>query len=142
MNQARPVAELGGSNMQAPPSRGEPGNYYEDVDPRFVGQAVHHPPHPPPVEPAYDDARAVAGGARSPTGSERSNFTSISQRGVNPHWNPPPPMPNQYGPPRRPVQQRQDMILDNPDFQIAGRQRTSPRGGPGMVPGSAYPSAL
>lgn len=137
-NHVRPVAELG-SNSPGPASRGD---YYEDIDPRFAGQPAPSPynQQPPPLEPAFDDARLNAGGARSPTGSERSNFTSISQRGVNPRWNPPPPMPNQYGPPRRPPpqQQRQDMILDNPDFQIPGRR---PGGrGPGIVPGSAYPN--
>jgi hypothetical protein len=47
------------------------------------------------------------------------------------------------GPPqqRRQVQKRQDMLLDMPDFQLpggpAGAQRS---GGPGMIPGSAYPT--
>lgn len=141
LNPTRPVAELGGPDVSGPSSRADNNNYYEDIDPRFAGQPVPNQ-QPPQVDPGYDDVRAVAGGARSPTGSERSNFTSISQRGVNPHWNPPPPMPNQYGPPRRPVQQRQDMILDNPDFQVPGRRPGGggPRGGPGMVPGSAYPT--
>ena len=50
-------------------------------------------------------------------------------------------MPNQRGPSsRRPAQQRQDMLLDNPDFQVpGGRAGGGQRGGPGMIPGSAYP---
>jgi hypothetical protein len=48
-------------------------------------------------------------------------------------------MPYQQVPQRRPVnqqQQRQDMILDNPDFQLPNARSGR---GPGMVPGSAYP---
>lgn len=121
-------------------------NYYEDVDPRFVGSARPNNHLPPPAEPMYEDVHATVDGARSPAESERSNFTSISQRGVNPRWNPNhPPMPQYQGVlPRRPVQQqqqRQDMLLDNPDFQLPGnRPQGAQRGGPGMIPGSAYPT--
>ena len=57
-------------------------------------------------------------------------------------------MPHYRGSPSRQGhnqgQQRQDMILDNPDFQIPGgssRGQTR-RGGAGMIPGSAYPTNL
>lgn len=120
------------------------GNYYEDVDPRF-DQTAHTPPHhqtppPPPLqlqEVDYEDMRAGASGTRSPAESEHSNFTSISQRGVNPQWSPQPPMPQ-----RRPVQQRHDMILDNPDFKLPGGRSTAAakRRVPGMIPESAYPN--
>jgi hypothetical protein len=132
-------------------------DYYEDVDPRFA----HTPPEqlqPPPLQTngqdmVYEDQREQRSTrARSPGAeSDRSNFTSISQRGVNPRWNPP-PMPTYRGgqgpPPRRPVrppqQQRQDMLLNsNPDFQLpTGRMGSPPRNngaGGGMIPGSAYP---
>ncbi|CAG9940757.1 unnamed protein product [Clonostachys rosea f. rosea IK726] len=123
-----------GSPMHGGPAPGAAkSDYYEDVDPRFEGRQSSNV-LPPAGEPAYEDARAH--GARSPTGSERSNFTSISQRGVNPRWEAPPPMPHQHA--RRQVQQRQDMLLDNPDFQVPG-SRPGPRNGPGTVPGSAYP---
>jgi hypothetical protein len=93
----------------------------------------------------YEDVHAGADGARSPAESERSNFTSVSQRGVNPRWNPHgqhPPMPSQGMPARRAVQQRQDMLLDNPDFQLPGGRGGKPKHGmQGMVPGSAYPTA-
>jgi hypothetical protein len=136
------------NNSTIPPDGAAPlasGNYYEDVEPQFANPS---PPHnqPPPIEPVYEDVHATVGGSRSPAESERSNFTSISQRGVNPHWNPPPPMPHQYPPPhhRRPApqqQQRQDMLLDMPDFQVpGGASSNSKRGGPGMIPGSAYPT--
>ncbi|KAH7358148.1 SUR7/PalI family-domain-containing protein [Plectosphaerella cucumerina] len=132
-------------------------DYYEDVDPRFANT----PPEqlqPPPLQTngqdmMYEDQREQRSTrARSPGAeSDRSNFTSISQRGVNPRWNPP-PMPTYQGgqgpPPRRPVrppqQQRQDMLLNsNPDFQLpTGRMGSPPRNngsGGGMIPGSAYP---
>lgn len=155
--QNRQAAELPG--REASPAAAAGANYYEDVDPRFANPSpAHHiSPHnaPPlqnqqslspahPIEPMYEDARATTGGHRSPAESDRSNFTSISQRGVNPRWNQPPPMPQQqYGaPPRRPVQQqRQDMILDNADFQLPGASGRSPkRGAAGLIPGSAYPT--
>ncbi|KAI8675133.1 hypothetical protein NCS57_00413400 [Fusarium keratoplasticum] len=144
------AAELPGRNTPPVTQQAMTGgnsNYYEDVDPRF---ASNTPPgtssnnlQPPPIEPIYEDIHANNPGARSPAESERSNFTSISQRGINPRWNPnpnpPPPMPYQQVPQRRPVnqqQQRQDMILDNPDFQLPNARSGR---GPGMVPGSAYP---
>ncbi|KAK7418705.1 regulator of ime2 [Neonectria magnoliae] len=132
-------AELPVGNASPAPPINTGGTYYEDVDPRFASNTP--PNQPPPIEPIYEDIHVNNPGARSPAESERSNFTSISQRGVNPRWNPnPPPMPYQQGPPaRRPVnqhQQRQDILLDNPDFLLPGAR---PKGGPGMVPGSAYP---
>jgi hypothetical protein len=143
----QPKAEL--TERRTPPITQQPvatgnSNYYEDVDPRFASDA---PPasnnlQPPPIEPIYEDIHANNAGTRSPAESEHSTFTSISQRGINPRWNPnPPPLPYQQGPPhRRPAhqqqQQRQDMLLDTPDFQLPS-SRTGR--GPGMVPGSAYP---
>ncbi|KAF4984212.1 hypothetical protein FZEAL_552 [Fusarium zealandicum] len=147
----QPAAEVAGRNT--PPvaqqtMTGGTSNYYEDVDPRFASETPPATSHlqPPPIEPIYEDIHANNAGARSPAESERSTFTSISQRGINPRWNPnpPPPMPYQQGPhPRRPVQQqqqqqqkRQDVLLDNPDFSLPGSRNAR---GPGMVPGSAYP---
>ncbi|KAG4431926.1 hypothetical protein IFR05_012596 [Cadophora sp. M221] len=145
-------------------------NYYEDVDPRFateeqatapaaVGMASGYPQRNPsnqtqnlrPIQPvsnldgsnSYEDLQS---GSRSPAESDRSNFTSVSQRGVNPRWNGGPgyaPMPT-----RRPAPQQNDILLNsNPDFQLpGGRGRGGyPRGGgrpgpgPGVVPNSAYP---
>lgn len=106
-------------------------------------------------------------GARSPAASEASHFTSVSQRGVNPNWRPPPPgmggppLPGQYAPyGRRPVRQ-EDVILEanaaNPDFAIPGAgvgRGGRGRGGrgnanmraPGLIPpmtgnGGRYPGA-
>jgi hypothetical protein len=143
---APPRQHAGYGAMNTPPAgaHGDQGQYYGDSDPRFGGSSPQEF-HTPPAEPTYEDTHGHRSGARSPAESERSTFTSISQRGVNPRWNPQPPMPQYPGPPRRPVQQRQDMILDNPDFQVpggrtGGRPGGGARAGPGMVPGSAYPT--
>ena len=100
-------------------------------------------PTPPALETdnSYD---SIPEGARSPAESERSTFTSISQRGINPNWpgnNPPPPMMGGFGavPPRRPVQPPRDVLLDgNPDFMLpgaGGRGGHGPRRGGGAYPG-------
>ena len=92
-------------------------------------------------------------GARSPAVSDGSNYTSISQRGINPQWRPPPDRAMGMGgvPNRRPVGQQQrgpDVLLNsNPDFELpiqggragpgGGRLRGASRGQrePGMIPG-------
>ncbi|KAK3996978.1 SUR7/PalI family-domain-containing protein [Cladorrhinum sp. PSN332] len=118
------------------------GEYYEDVDPRFADSPVvaNKPRTPPPLEPiqtanTYED---IPPGSRSPAESERSTFTSISQRGVNPRWNPPPQQPSI---PRRPVNRPSDMLLtSNPDFGLPTRGSPARGAPPGtMIPGSAYP---
>ncbi|KAH8907414.1 pali-domain-containing protein, partial [Coniochaeta sp. PMI_546] len=112
------------------------GEYYEDVDPRFADTPAA-PSAPttstsplPPVQTtdSYEDIRDIPQGARSPAESDRSNFTSISQRGINPRWNPPPPFPPPsqqpgYGMtaiPRRPVPPSTNEVLlnSNPDFEL------------------------
>lgn len=114
---------------------------------------------------SYED---IASGSRSPAESERSTFTSVSQRGVNPRWNPGMgpggfgPGPGQNGSgigmggQRRgpPPQQRNEVLLSsNPDFELPGMGPRRgggrggmprgaggmmPRGGNAMVPRSAY----
>ena len=164
--------------------------YYEDVDPRFAAESEppRPPPdqqgrlppalaagprmsyhdespdsnnslqiHPQPLSNSYEDLP----GARSPAESETSNFTSVSQRGVNPNWRPgyggdfggPGPMRKQSN-----TQARRDVLLDgNLDFQLPGMGppgRRPPRGrggyGPGMYnaggrmppPGTAMPPSV
>jgi len=115
--------------------------YFEDVDPRFAEPPP--PEHPGAIQTnaAYDD---VPQPSRSPAESERSNFTSISQRGVNPRWNPPPPslMPGYTGQqvPRRPPPRDQSAALlnSNPDFAIPGGGRNL--GSPQRGGGGAYPA--
>ena len=152
----RPRVNSGGSDI-----------YYEDVDPRFAPPEPMPPPHPQPqVMPRiltpggrnYDDPHApipqqanVVGnngnnsyedlpGARSPAESETSNFTSVSQRGVNPNWRPGygPDNFNSLGPGQRPAARQQQMRRDvllagNPDFELpgmgAGRRGGGSRGG-------------
>ncbi|KAK0729684.1 hypothetical protein B0H67DRAFT_5048 [Lasiosphaeris hirsuta] len=88
------------------------------------------------------DTLDIPQGARSPAESERSTFTSISQRGINPRWAPPQPPPgaiSNYGGnviPRRPVNRTADILLDsNPDFELPGRTAPSrKRGGGGYPP--------
>ncbi|CAL8576323.1 hypothetical protein XPA_002210 [Xanthoria parietina] len=90
-------------------------------------------------------------GARSPAVSDGSNYTSISQRGINPQWQPPPDHTLGMGglPNRKPVRHQQnqrDVLLNqNPDFELpiqggrgaGGRLRSASRGQrePGMIPG-------
>lgn len=95
---------------------------------------------------SYNSLEELQSGQRSPAESERSTFTSVSQRGINPNWNggasgyAGPPMPN-----RRLAARREDVLLnDNPDFALpTGRGGRGPprvmRGG--MIPNSAYPGA-
>lgn len=139
-------------------------NYYEDVDPRFVEPNAQA--HPPALAPGYGNNNAggnfalqpvggldgqrsyedLQSGSRSPAESDRSNFTSVSQRGINPRWNAPPGGYGQQPMPRRPVNQappQRDVLNSNPDFQLPGGGRGGRGGGRGgrggMIPGSAYP---
>ncbi|KAI0431811.1 pali-domain-containing protein [Xylaria sp. FL1042] len=141
-----PPQEVNGGARSTPPVTLNGGGYYEDVDPRFAEPPprVQQPTQEGPT--SFDDPH-LAPGARSPTISERSGFTSVSQRGVNPRWNPPPGQGySQQMPQRRPVNRNEVNILNNnPDFQLPGRRGGSgspARGGAGggMIPGSAYPA--
>lgn len=49
------------------------------------------------------DAEDAAHRARSPAASETSNFTSVSQRGINPNWRPAPGAPGYGGVPGLPA---------------------------------------
>ena len=156
----RPRVNSGGSDI-----------YYEDVDPRFAADLEpplpampNNPgmnnrrqgppslltPGPPgqyrpepygevvPQTNSYEELP----GARSPAESETSNFTSVSQRGVNPNWRPGNGGEfSSLGPMRRRDQNqaRQDMLLaGNPDFELPGATGSSRLpmrgrgGGPGM----------
>lgn len=136
--------------------------YYEDVDPRFAEEQEHvpelpqqHVPHllQPGGHTYHDESPDSSGhppqvmtnsyedlpGARSPAESETSNFTSVSQRGVNPNWRPGHGGEFNSFAPRRPApqqaQMRRDVLLaGNPDFEIPGmtpnrRGRGGYRGG-------------
>ncbi|KAI0487692.1 pali-domain-containing protein [Xylaria cf. heliscus] len=136
--------EPNGSTRPPPPVTSNGGNYYEDIDPRFAEPSPRAQQTTQETPASFDDPH-LAPGARSPTISERSGFTSVSQRGINPRWNPQGPGYGQQIP-RRPVNRNDVNILNsNPDFQLSGRRggpansaRGGARGG-GMIPGSAYP---
>jgi hypothetical protein len=124
LNVAGRPAEL--PSHGSPPPQPSAGEYYEDVDPRFAEPAPVQKPTPAPINTtnSYED---IPQGPRSPAESERSNFTSVSQRGINPRWNPPVPPPPALGSygggpvPRRPVN-RSDMVLaSSPDFELPSR---------------------
>lgn len=146
LNSAGRPAELPG-DPAVPPQPHVPaaGEYYEDVDPRFAEPLAVHQPTPPPVHttsPQEDNLQR----SRSPAESERSTFTSISQRGVNPRWNPPVPaqmVPGSGGnmASRRPVNHPPaDVLLNsNPDFDLPSRGG-APRPAGAMIPDSAYPT--
>lgn len=87
-------------------------------------------------------------GPRSPAASTSSHFTSVSQRGVNPRWQPQPPpqfigggppAPNEY--PRRqnrpPRNDQMNFLSGNPDFELpvnrAGKRPGGGGGGSGAV---------
>ncbi|KAF2271213.1 pali-domain-containing protein [Lojkania enalia] len=182
------------------PNNPAASDYYEDVDPKFAdpvknGNAAAAPlpsslmPGGYSSDPNLLNASTpslntsdsvlrrnssfedIQDGSRSPAASEASHFTSVSQRGINPNWRPPPPgmsgppVPGQYGPygGRRPLRQ-EDVILEanavNPDFAVPGaelgrgRGRGRGRGGrvgvmaPGMIPNMGlnnqgrYPGAI
>lgn len=103
---------------------------------------------------SYEDLHLNAG-SRSPSESERSNFTSVSQRGVNPRWpgNAPqmPPMggqgalrggPGGYGGAQRRPQRNEVLLESNPDFQLPGMgpRTRKPVGGQNQGQGRFSPS--
>lgn len=79
-------------------------------------------------------------GARSPAISESSHYTSISQRGINPNWQPGQP----YAAPQQ-QQMRRDVLLGaNPDFVVpgAGPGRGGMGGRTRGGPTGRYPGAI
>ncbi|KAI9751893.1 MAG: hypothetical protein M4579_005850 [Chaenotheca gracillima] len=139
---------------------GSGDTYYEDVDPRFAEpqvmppatrsavpsnlQAGYDPRQNPgqtlhPMDerhPSYED---LHDDSRSPAASDISNYTSISQRGVNPNWH-----PSMGGEgnvvPRRPMQaptrERDVLLAGNNDFEIPNAR------GPGMSRGPRIPGQI
>jgi hypothetical protein len=105
-----------------------------------------------------DSNENLPAGMRSPTGSDTSHFTSISQRGINPAWRPAPgSYANGPGSTASAAQRRrEDVVLAaNPDFSLpglpSGRGGRARRGGPlprgggvatGLTPSGRYPMEL
>ncbi|KAI9841635.1 MAG: regulator of ime2 [Sclerophora amabilis] len=171
-----PTANSGQSPHRTAPGHARAGsgdNYYEDVDPRFAEppptQAASRPALPPDLQPGYDPAmnRTHSPGqhlhptndrqqsyehlhdaSRSPAASDTSNYTSVSQRGVNPDWH-----PSMSGEgnvvPRRPVQgpSRDVIFASNNDFELPNGRGRGGRGvgrgarTPGQIPPMAGPAA-
>lgn len=122
--------------------------YVEDIDPQFetdniaptIPTSLMPGPPPPdqninpppsnaylqPSDPFPSDSYGSSSDLpsdeqRSPAASESSQFTSVSQRGVNPNWLPPSGLAQRPSP----GPSRNDMVLNaNPDF-------TLPAAGPG-----------
>ncbi|KAL9025484.1 MAG: hypothetical protein Q9196_005700 [Gyalolechia fulgens] len=74
-------------------------------------------------------------GARSPAVSDGSNYTSISQRDINPQWRPSPAQAMGTGgvPNRNPIGQQQRgpnvLLHSNPDFELSAQGGRAGRGG-------------
>ncbi|EGE02718.1 pH signal transduction protein PalI [Trichophyton equinum CBS 127.97] len=140
-------------DMTRSPPRAAPhptNTYYEDVETRFTNTSNPDPAFipsaltPGSIAPEPDQRTSVDAvhGMRSPV-SDISHFTSISQRGINPKWQPP-----EWNNPREKVQkQREALLVNNPDFQLSadvGRSNSARRGGrmpqvPAMPPMPAIP---
>ena len=184
MNSAPPLSPIQASPTNSRHRRAGSESYYEDVDPRFAapdessmvgapipttltpGPQIPTVRHPTPDRLNFgqdhegptlqrDGSYENIEGALSPAMSDTSNFTSVSQRGVNPNWRPPPG----YGPgsatgaPQQRRNEQNDMILgQNPDFMLPGMRGPSrggrgrggmPRPNPtGLTPPGRYPSAM
>jgi hypothetical protein len=144
--------------------RSGPGdNYYEDVEPRFAEAAASggdsggavpsalmagrsageippaqtsSPLHIPNEQPAGEPPRSPAISDISHT----SHFTSISDRPVNPRWQPAPPVPSNLRPsplgPAAAQPRVQDVVLQaNPGFALpVGPARGGTRLGRGGLP--------
>lgn len=137
-------------------------SYYEDVDPRF-DETAHvpttvdvpaslHPAYRQPMNAAYpvmenphitmtgsNSYENIHDMARSPAQSDASHYTSVSQRGINPNWQPPSPQGGVARP--RPVQRNppRDMLLaENADFELPGG-RARGRAPGGNMQGSTGP---
>ncbi|KAG2413901.1 pH-response regulator protein palI/RIM9 [Aspergillus terreus] len=137
-----PVHAYGARGMNRSPQthvRSNSGDYYEDNDPRFANRnesAVGNPRLPTALTPGNNGEQKLTEGLAeepsSPTTSDISHFTSISERPINPRWRPPP----------LPAQQKRDVLLENnPDFDLRAGAGRGGGAGSRMPPISAtrYP---
>ncbi|KAL7267751.1 hypothetical protein RUND412_009647 [Rhizina undulata] len=109
---------------QAPPINFRPPNhsnlYPQGRIPPLHGPSLNSPP-PIPQEGIDDNFD----GPRSPAMSTTSNFTSISQRGINPRWQPNQPQPELLPPhmPQRRGPTPSEVLGSNPDFMLPGMDK-------------------
>lgn len=152
--------------MQSPYAPQQQDDYYQPSHQQHEQDDYpQQMPYNPPPQQNHDylsptDPNAIPhsrSDSRSPAHSDNSNFTSISQRGINPDWRPGPgpgqspaglmsPQDLRGGPGRGPppASRRNDQILAaNPDFVIPGagpRSKNHIRGlsreGGGRYPGA------
>lgn len=154
--QGRPSDAPHSSPLLDDPSHlNDPSSFPPDDDGLGPLSPPNQTPSPGGVGDADSSTENLPAGMRSPTGSDTSHFTSISQRGINPNWRPSPAEMAAHqqqqraggflGPPSGFAggrgggagaggPRRDDVILNaNPDFAIpgvgVGRMRG---GGPGM----------
>ncbi|KAE8148798.1 SUR7/PalI family-domain-containing protein [Aspergillus avenaceus] len=133
-----PVHVYGPTEATRAPRHGRSGSadYFEDVDPRFANRNEHAAGNarlPSALTPGNSGEpnmpEDMAEGPSSPTTSDISHFTSISQRPINPRWQPTLP------------QQKQNVLLENnPDFDLrAGMHRGGAAGVGGRMPPMSIP---
>ncbi|KAF9892795.1 regulator of ime2 [Aspergillus nanangensis] len=136
-----PVHAYGARGMNRspqPPQHHQPiseDDHFEDVQPRFGNRnmtAAGNPRLPTALTPGNNGEQKLTEeldeGPSSPTTSDISHFTSISERPVNPRWRPP-PLPAQY---------KRDVLLENnPDFDLRAGMG---RGGAGAGVGGRMPT--
>lgn len=84
-----------------------------------------------PLDNRHASGGSFDGDRASERASEASHFTSISERPVNPNWQP----PAQSGP--QPRRQQDVLLAQNPDFSIPGMRGGRGRGGNGPIAASA-----
>ena len=105
-----------------------PGHNVNDVSPESSNSQLNN--RLPRAANSYEELQP---GARSPVESEISNFTSVSQRPMNPDWQPGHGGEfNNFGPPadRGYQQRRHDALFQgNPDFELVGSGPPRVRGG-------------
>jgi hypothetical protein len=131
----RPSRDIPDENLPSGPLR---RNYsYNSLD------GTRNNNNPPNVDDEYRT------GPRSPAASTSSHFTSVSQRGINPRWQPQPPPQFIGGPPpaneyprrqnRPPRNDQMNFLTGNPDFELPVNRAKRPAGGAGGVGTVASP---
>ncbi|QDS68342.1 hypothetical protein FKW77_010708 [Venturia effusa] len=99
------------SSLQAP---GGPAMSQTHLSPEY------HPGLVGLRDPRQESTESLQDGQRSPAVSDASHYTSVSQRGINPNWRPPPGSGPQGIMQRKPQQQQDVLLNSNPEFSLPG----------------------